>query len=293
MEKEAASFLVWLQQNKKMARNTTLSYERDLQKFLDYLHENDVFYVQEFSPRVLKSYGAVLSGKGYAAATVSRNIACIKSFCHYLYREGRTAQDFAGEIASPKIERKAPDSLREEEMVRILEAPDDSLKGLRDKAILELMYATGIRVSELVHLRMDDLNMQIHYVTLREEKRERVVPFGTAAHQALFRYLTRAREEMIVNKQMQEVFVNCHGMPLSRQGLWKLIREYAHRAGITEEITPQMIRHSFATHLLEHGADIRSVQEMMGHSDISTTQAYAKESRNKLREDYKKAHPRK
>ena len=180
-----------------------------------------------------------------------------------------------------------------EEAVRLLEQPSgNSAKELRDKAMLELLYATGIRVTELITLKLSDVNVGMSFILCRDANKERVIPFGNAARQALIKYIEEARDGMLEDKRTEILFVNCSGLPMSRQGFWKLIKFYAKKAGITADITPHTLRHSFAAHLVENGADLRSVQEMLGHSDISTTQIYANINHKRIREVYAKAHPR-
>lgn len=180
-----------------------------------------------------------------------------------------------------------------EEVVWLLEQPKgDTPKEIRDKAMLELLYATGIRVTELITLKVSDVNMQMGFIICRDGNRERVIPFGAAAKKAMTNYLEKARNVMLLDLSSDILFVNCSGQPMSRQGFWKLIKYYAKKAGIEADITPHTLRHSFAAHLVENGADLRSVQEMLGHSDISTTQIYATLTHNRIREVYSKAHPR-
>ena len=179
------------------------------------------------------------------------------------------------------------------EVGTLLDQPSsDNPKEIRDKAMLELLYATGIRVTELISLSLEDLNLQMNYITCKDGSKERMIPFGPKARMALLRYIESAREKMILDSKNNILFVNCSGKAMSRQGFWKLIKYYAKKAGITADITPHTLRHSFAAHLVENGADLKSVQEMLGHSDISTTQIYANMNHNHLSEVYKRAHPR-
>lgn len=202
-------------------------------------------------------------------------------------------EDIADKLKAPKIEKKAPEIMSPDEVVRLLEQPSgNSPKEIRDKAMLELLYATGIRVTELITLNLSDVNMQMSFILCRDRNKERIIPFGAAAKNAMARYLDGTREEMLENKKSEVLFANCSGQPMSRQGFWKLIKHYAKKADIQADITPHTLRHSFAAHLVENGADLRSVQEMLGHSDISTTQIYANLNHNHIREVYAKAHPR-
>lgn len=294
MEKEIQGFINYLHNVKKMSNNTEMSYRRDLAKFDAFLGSKGVDSVKGITDELMKEYVESLHSQQFAAATISRNVASLKAFNHYLFKEGLVDTDFSDALKAPKIVKKVPEILSQDEVIKLLEQPrGDSPKEIRDKAMLELLYATGIRVSELIGLKNEDLNMPMNYITCHDLHKERVVPFGTAAKAALLRYLADSREAMIENNETQTLFVNCSGSPMSRQGFWKLIKYYAKKAGIESDITPHTLRHSFAAHLVENGADLRSVQEMLGHSDISTTQIYVNMSHSHIREVYAKSHPRK
>lgn len=293
METELNGFIQYLHNVKKMSMNTELSYKRDLNKVFDYMAGQGIKSVGEISVTNLNSYILYLEKNNFSAATISRNIACIKTFYHYLFREGKVKEDVSETLKAPKVEKKVPEVMTTDEVVRLLEQPKgNSPKDLRDKAMLELLYATGIRVSELISLKYSDVNMQMGYIVCRDASKERVIPFGHEAKNAMLKYLKEARESMLEDKSSDVLFVNCSGQPMSRQGFWKLIKYYAKKAGIEADITPHTLRHSFAAHLVENGADLRSVQEMLGHSDISTTQIYANMSHSRIRDIYSKAHPR-
>ncbi len=293
MEEEIRLFIQYLHDIKKTSSNTELSYQRDLTKMSRYVFlVNGVNSATEITPDMLEHYVGYLNRK-FKAATVSRNIASIKAFYHYLSRQGVASEAVTEQLKAPKLERRVPEILTTEEVNLLLTQPDgESHKEIRDKAMLELLYATGIRVTELITLRVQDVNMQMNYILCKDRNRERMVPFGNEARKALLRYMEIARTEMIRDPKEETLFVNCSGEPMSRQGFWKLMKHYAKQAGITSDITPYTLRHSFAAHLVENGADLRSVQEMLGHSDISTTQIYANLGQNRLREVYAKAHPR-
>ncbi len=293
MEKEIDQFISYLHNTKKTSENTEMSYRRDLNKVLKYMKEQGIAEVSEITVTHLHSYILYLEKNHFAAATISRNIASIKAFYHYLLKEGKVPEDISEALKPPKIEKKIPEILSEEQVNRLLEQPGtESPKEVRDKAMLELLYATGIRVTELISLKVTDVNLKLGFIVCRDNNKERVVPFGREAKNALLRYLESARRDMIENEEEDNLFVNYSGQPMSRQGFWKLIKYYAKKAGIEEDITPHTLRHSFAAHLVENGADLRSVQEMLGHSDISTTQIYAAMNHNHIREVYAKAHPR-
>ncbi len=295
METTISEFITYLHNTKKTSANTELSYKRDLIKLQKYLSENniDTEDISGITDMDLSAYIAMLLEQGFKAATVSRNIASIKAFFSYCVKTELIDKDPALELKAPKIEKKLPEILTMEEVVRLLEQPKhDTPKEIRDKAMLELLYATGIRVSELINLSMDDVNTKMCYIMCRDSNKERVIPFGHKAKDALVHYIKSSRDTMINDKHSKILFVNCSGAPMSRQGFWKLIKYYAKRAGINGDITPHTLRHSFAAHLVENGADLRAVQEMLGHSDISTTQIYAAMNHSRIREVYQKTHPR-
>lgn len=293
MEKEITAFISYLHNVKKTSNNTEMSYKRDLEKFQHFMTIKGVDKVDEITKEDLEAYINGLQEDNFAAATVSRNVASLKAFYHYLVQEGLMPEDVSEGLKAPKIEKKLPEIMSPDEVVRLLEQPNgDSPKEIRDKAMLELLYATGIRVTELITLKLSDVNLHMNYLVCKDASKERVIPFGSAARDALERYLNGIRESMIEDKKSDVLFANCSGRPMSRQGFWKLIKYYAKKADIRADITPHTLRHSFAAHLVENGADLKSVQEMLGHSDISTTQIYANLNHNHIREVYAKAHPR-
>ena len=293
MENEINAFMLYLHNIKKTSENTEMSYRRDLVKVMNYMQEQGIEDVRKITATNLNSYILYLEKNKFSAATISRNIASLKAFYHYMCKEGLVAEDVAETLHAPKIEKKMPEILSTDEVVRLLEQPSgDTAKEIRDKAMLELLYATGIRVTELITLKLSDVNLQMGYIVCRDNGKERVIPFGNEAKSALIRYLEGTRSAMIKDAESEYLFANCSGQPMSRQGFWKLIKYYAKKAGIVADITPHTLRHSFAAHLVENGAYLRSVQEMLGHSDISTTQIYVNMNRNRLREVYAKAHPR-
>ncbi|MBD5545281.1 MAG: site-specific tyrosine recombinase XerD [Lachnospiraceae bacterium] len=293
MEKEIQQFISYLHNIKKTSNNTEQSYRRDLTKAQHFLEENGTTDVKRITEQHLNSYVLYLEKNKFATATISRNIASIKAFFHYLCEEGICKEDVSVRLKAPKIAKKIPEILSTEEVVRLLEQPSgNTAKEIRDRAMLELLYATGIRVTELITLTINDVNIQVGYILCRDAHKERVIPFGHAAKTALTQYMDNVRSSMLEDEESDILFVNCSGKPMSRQGFWKLVKYYAKKAGITSDITPHTLRHSFAAHLVENGADLRSVQEMLGHSDISTTQIYANMNHNRIREVYAKAHPR-
>lgn len=293
MESAIDEFILYLHNVKKTSENTRLSYCRDLSKLKTFLTSRNVESWDMATEEELLQFISDLEKSGFKAATISRHIASVKAFFQYLVKKGFVEEDISTQLHAPKVEKKLPEVLTVEEAAVLLEQPSgNSPKELRDKAMLELLYATGIRVSELIGLKMDDLKQNIGGIVCRDGSKMRIVPYGTEAGQAIVRYLESGRGALLQENGTETLFVNCSGQPMSRQGFWKLIKGYARQAGIQTEITPHTLRHSFAAHLIENGADLRSVQEMMGHSDISTTQIYTAFTQNRLREVYKKSHPR-
>lgn len=293
MEQHIEAFIMYLHNVKKTSENTTLSYRRDLLKWKDYADTQGIKSVWEVTKENLQEFVDHLQVQGFKAATISRNIAALKAFYHYLFKEKLVEEDISDCIHAPKVEKKMPEIISMEEAVRLVEQPSaETPKELRDRAMLELLYATGIRVTELVNLKLSDVNLQMGLLTCKDGNKKRLIPFGNKAKTALMKYLDKGREAMLLEYEAEELFVNCSGQAMSRQGFWKLIKSYAKRAGIEADITPHTLRYSFAAHLVENGADLRSVQEMMGHSDIATTQIYATLTGNHLREVYAKTHPR-
>jgi len=293
MKEYILDFLSYLDTEKGSSKNTIQSYKRDLDRLYLYLENLSVKNIHKVSSTHLNAYVLQLEKDGRAASTISRNVASIHSFFQYLFKMGIVDNDPSSVISAPKIEKKIPDILTLKEIELLLNQPTDTdYKGIRDKAMLELLYATGIRVSELISLKEDDVNLTMGYLRCSDNKKERIIPMGQAAKYALSTYMKKARIAMLKNPKEDILFVNCLGQSMSRQGFWKIIKSYALKANINKKITPHMLRHSFACHLVENGADLRSVQEMLGHSDISTTQIYAKINNHKLREVYSKAHPR-
>lgn len=293
MEKAVEAFVSYLHNIKKSSNNTVMSYKRDLMKLTSFLQEQGITQFSQVNQTNLNSYILYLEKNQFTPATVSRNIASIKAFYHFMFKERMVEEDISDILHAPKIEKKMPGIMSMDQVSKLLEQPSgDAPKELRDKAMLELLYATGIRVSELIALQLSDVNLQMGFLICRDGNKERVIPFGNKARTALIVYLESARGAMVQNNDEQVLFVNCFGQPMSRQGFWKLIKYYGQKAGIEEEITPHTLRHSFAAHLVENGADLKSVQEMLGHSDIATTQIYANLNHNRIREVYAKAHPR-
>ena len=291
MKREIEAFIEYIQLNKHASKNTTAAYLRDLKKFQAFMAEHGRERVQDVSSTNLTTYVLYLEKEGFSSATISRSIASIRAFFLYLLRTGAIQTDPSEQLKPPRVEKKMPHTLSVKEINCLLEQPDgESPKELRDKAMLELLYATGIRVTELVSLRLEDVNMKLDYICCKDADKERIVPFEKMTHLALENYLQNGYPKMSNKKEY--LFTNCRGEKLSRQGVWKIIKQYAAKAGIDKEIAPHTIRHSFASHLVDNGADLKAVQEMLGHSALSTTQIYIKKDAIRLKEVYNQTHPR-
>lgn len=291
MEHEIEKYILFLTTVKKSSQNTIQSYRRDLVKLNDYLVDNGITDIKDVNSTVLRSYVLYMEDQKKSSATVSRSIASIRSFFIYLLENGIVTGNPTEGLKPPKVEKKTPETLTIEEVSLLLEQPSgDTPKEIRDKAMLELLYATGLRVSELISLKISDINLSLNYIECHDRNKSRIIPIENAAKYALSRYITETRPAMCADSEF--LFTNVKGDVMSRQGFWKVLKSYAKKAGINKDITPHMIRHSFATHMVINGADLASLQEMLGHSDISTTQIYLKGKSSKLKEVYDKAHPR-
>ena len=294
METEIKEFIDYLHNDKKASYNTETSYQRDLMKMAEYFHKNGIDDVSKVTETNVNSYMLYLEKENRANTTISRYVASMKAFFKYLHNSHQIDKEPTDLLKPPKVEKKLPEVLTVEEMTRLLDQPSGSApKEIRDKAMLELLYATGIRVTELINLKLEDINIDMNYLIVYQEgKRERIIPFGDTAKKAVKNYLENSRDKLVKDKDNEYLFTNCQGEKMSRQVFWKLLKFYGEQAGIQSEITPHIFRHSFAAHLVENGADLRAVQEMLGHSDISTTQMYAKLSSDRLRAVYNQTHPR-
>ena len=282
----------YLTTEKKASANTLSSYLRDVGQYLHWL-EGEGLCAEMAVQEDVERYVKYLSGKGKSVATVTRSLASLKSFYTYLMGEGTVLVNPARGITPAKVERKLPQILTSKEVDLFLEQPEPGdAKGCRDKAMLELLYATGIRVSELIGLDMDHINLSVGFIRCASRNKERIIPIYPAAVRALADYVDHVRPQMIEHPDERALFVNMSGERMSRQGFWKIIKHYQEKAGIQKDITPHTLRHSFAAHLLENGADLRSIQEMLGHADISSTQIYAQLVNQKIKDVYNKAHPR-
>lgn len=292
MEKQLKQFFKFLEVDKKASNNTLQSYRRDLEQFRQYLEENDIKYNKATESDV-KNYLNYLAEQNKKTSTISRTIASIRAFYQYEVKNKKNIKNPTENIQSPKIEKRTPCILTSEEVELLLEQPKDvDLKGTRDKAMLEFAYATGMRVSEIISLNIEDVDLDGATVVCKNESKQRIVPLGKLSHIALKEYIEGTRNILVKTDKENALFVNLNGRRLTRQGFWKIIKYYQEQANITKDITPHTLRHSFATHLLQNGADLKSIQMMLGHSDISSTQVYMQFQNDGLNDIYKKAHPR-
>lgn len=292
MERQLRHFFEYLENDKKLSENTLQSYKRDLKQFRRYLEACELHY-NKVKEEDIKDYIRELQEEGKKASSISRCIASIRSFYQFALRNKKVKMDPTEGIQSPKIEKRVPSVLTSKEVELLLDQPKDvDLKGIRDKAMLEFAYATGMRVTEMISLNMEDVNLEEGYVVCKAGNKQRNIPLGNMSLKALKEYVEEARDILIKTEGEQALFVNINGSRLTRQGFWKIIKYYKEQAHITKEITPHVLRHSFATHLLQNGADLKAIQTMLGHSDISSTQVYMQFQDEGLKNVYKKAHPR-
>ena len=292
MEKQIKLFLEFLQNDKKASDNTLQSYRRDIVYYNKYLESNKMNYTK-VKEEDIKDYMEHLQEVGKKPSTISRNLASIRAFYQFLVRNKKIKVDPTIGIQSPKIEKKAPSVLTSQEIELLLDQPKDvDLKGTRDKAMLEFAYATGMRVTEIISLNVSDVNLEESYVVCHSREKQRNIPLGSLSLKALKEYMEEARPVLIKNENEKALFVNINGQRLTRQGFWKIVKYYKEQAHITKDITPHVLRHSFATHLLQNGADLKAIQTMLGHSDILSTQIYMQFQDESLKNVYKKAHPR-
>lgn len=284
-------FKSYLTTEKKSSANTVSSYIRDLTQFDRYLRVEGVT-LAEVDTEVIEGYDTWLTGKGKSAATVTRSLASLKCFYGWMVSTGRREDNPALGAKSVKVERKLPQILTNQEVELLLSQPQCvDQKGYRDHAMLELLYATGIRVSELISLDVEHVNLAAGFIRCNSKNKERIIPLYPGAVRAITDYVRNVRPQLAVEGE-KALFVNMSGERMSRQGFWKIIKGYQEKAGIKTDITPHTLRHSFAAHLLANGADLRSIQEMLGHSDISSTQIYTQLVNQKLKDVYNKAHPK-
>ena len=289
-------FIDYLSKTKKMSQNTIEAYRRDIGAYERFLDERGKTLTSATNTDVV-AYLMDLKAGGKSRSTVNRKLASLRIFYKYMISTKRMYEDPTEEIKSPKIARKDIDYLSYEDVIRLLEEPDNSIKGKRDRALFEVLYATGVRVSEIIEMRLKDVNLHMGFVSCSgSHGRARIVPMGIPARNALTDYLEHSRRIMLKNDDpddpMSMLFVNYLGEPMTRQGFWKILKQYADKAGIEEKLTPQTLRNSFAMHMVQNGIDIKSLQELMGHEDISATQVYFGETKNRIKDVYDRCHPR-
>ena len=292
MEKQIELFLDFIKNEKKLSDNTFQSYKRDILQYKEYIDMNNLDYSKANGGNI-KDYLTYLGYLNKKATTISRHLASIRLFYQYLLKLNKVQEDPTLNVQAPKIDKKAPSILTSEEVTLLLNQPKNvDLKGIRDKAMLEFAYATGMRVTEIISLNVSDINLEEGVVNCKTRTKTRTIPLGKISLNALKEYVENVRDILIKDENEQALFVNINGKRLTRQGVWKIVKFYKEQAHITKEITPHVLRHSFATHLLQNGADLKSIQTMLGHSDISSTQVYMQFQDESLKNIYRKAHPR-
>lgn len=294
MEEYLALYGDYLKNNKNKSENTVSAYRRDAQEFTRFLEEREIPLPDGITRETVSGYVDDLWKKGRSRSTMNRKLSSVRSFLAFLYEEGVIPEVLSDNVRAPKIEKKEVEFLTIGEMERLLEYPDDSVKGVRDRAILELMYGTGARVSEVIELLVDMINLRIGYFTCSgEHGKARIIPLGRLCRQALDRYLQESRPMLLgERKDDGHLFVNFRGEKLTRQGLWKIVSSCAEGAGIRKNVTPQILRNSFAVHMLQNGADLKSLQELMGFEDPSALQGYLAATKNRIKEVFDRTHPR-
>ncbi|MNI24212.1 Tyrosine recombinase XerD [compost metagenome] len=295
MEQDLHDFADYLAVEKGLAINTLESYERDLAQYLHFLEQQGIVRLRDTSKHHIVGYLNQLKQRGRASATITRTMVSIRAFYQYLLKEHKVDMDPSHQMETPRHEKKLPKVLTIEEVELLLETPQtNTTSGARDKAMLELLYATGMRVSELISLNVTDVNLQMGFIhCVGKAAKERMIPIGAVAGKCMDIYLTTMRPKMLKSPDKEDALFLSHlGSRMTRQGFWKIMKRYSRELNIAEDITPHTLRHSFAAHLLENGADLRSIQEMLGHADVSTTQIYALVTKPKMKEVYNRTHPR-
>lgn len=293
MEQYILNYSNYLKDEKKLSNNTLESYERDLRQHLSFLSAENLLDLSKINKTNILAYLLFLQNNGKSTSTISRSIASIRSFYQFMLINKKIDHDPTLHLESPKTDKKLPNILTLEEVDTLMNQPSTNTnKGVRDRAMLELLYATGIRVSELIGLDLGDIDLNLEYIKCKNSSKERIIPIGSVALEMTKEYIFTVRKNFIKDGQDSALFLNHYGKKLTRQGFWKIIKFYTKKAQINKTITPHTLRHSFATHLIQNGADLKSVQEMLGHSDISTTQVYTFLTKNRIKDVYKKTHPR-
>lgn len=292
MKNYYVEFKVYLENEKKVSKNTLESYLRDISQFAQYAVENSLEDLAKVDSKFIDDYIKYLKADGRSDSTISRIVSALRCYYRFLLAMQITDTNPVKNIKFKKNSKKLPEILTNKEIELLLKQPSGpDFKSVRDKAMLELLYATGIKVSELIKLTVHDINLQIGILHLKGTKNERIIPMYPAAVKAVSNYYYHARDTIVVDSSQEILFTNMNGQPLTRQGFWKIVKAYAKKANIKKDITPHTLRHSFAAHLLENGAQLKDIQEMLGHADISSTQIYAQIIRNRYSQTYKKYHP--
>ncbi|PTG83972.1 site-specific tyrosine recombinase XerD [Staphylococcus chromogenes] len=294
MQDVVDEYLRFIQIEKGLSENTIAAYRRDLNHYLNYLAAQKISNLDFIDRQIVQQWFGVLHDEGRSTKSIARFTSTIRSFHQFALREKYAAKDPTVLIEPPKYERKLPDVLSIDEIDLLLTTPEISKNnGYRDRTMLELLYATGIRVSELINIEVEDVNLLMGFVKVfGKGNKERIIPLGETVIELLKTYIENVRPQLLKKQVTHTLFLNMQGKPLTRQGIWKIIKQTGAKAGIQKRLTPHTLRHSFATHLLENGADLRAVQEMLGHSDISTTQLYTHVSKTQIRKMYQQYHPR-
>ncbi len=287
------NFFVYLRDTKKSSDNTIQAYRRDLDKFVVFISECKIDNFLDVDPELIGEFKDHLSKCGLSSSSISRTLSSIRTLFQFFVADGLCESNPAKMVHNDKAAKKNLTILTAKEVETLLSLPDTSeIKGIRDKAMLEILYATGIKVSELINLNVDDFNSQLSFIRCGENDKERFIPLYPVAAKAVIAYIEKSRKFFVISSEETALFVNINGERLTRQGFWKILKAYASDAGINKPITPHTLRHSFATHLLENGADIHDIQVILGHSDIASTQIYAQYLKDKMKKSYIKFHPR-
>ena len=291
MELIIQDFIEYLK-SRQVSKNTLVSYERDINQLVSHLEQVDK-ELRDATSEDLQNYVVYMQTIGKSNATISRSVASIKAFYKYLVKSKVIEENIAEGLVAPKVEKKELTILTPKEVECLLEQPSSTdLKGQRDKAMLEVLYATGIRVTELISINMMDVNLHSGYIKVRKKNKERTIPIGSVALKCLSEYIENVRPLLIKTEEEESLFINANGQKMTRQGFWKILKQYKEQAKIDKDLTPHTIRHSFAVHLLQNGAEVKMVQEILGHTDVASTLMYTQMADMNLRDEYLKAHPR-
>ena len=288
-------FIQYSETVKKMANNSLQAYKRDLYEFALFISEKQIMDLKNVGNAEVVAYLLKLKNDNKSAATVNRKVASLRAFYSFMILKKYISENPTTNIKSPRIERKKIEYLSLEEVDHLLAQPDQSMKGIRDRALLELLYATGIRVTEITQTNVEDINLRMGFITCTGEYgKARIIPIGRPARAALEEYIYEGRAKLLRKEASEEkaLFLNYYGERMTRQGLWKLLKEYAKLAGLENKLTPQTLRNSFAVHMIQNGADLKSLQELLGHEDLAATQIYLTVSKNRIKDVYDRSHPR-